>query len=413
MMTTKLRQTKLRQWLQDFSWDMTSWGGRVVSRQHHRRQGSRASIDWSDLAFSLATASDINETLPEQLRYAQQRIQDAFPDQAYGDIFVLFSTMTTSTMTTSESFLHHAQENTLSPALIQALHRAYTMGSTISQSTHEVMTLTVERTPFHFVSRQLLQAESMVVWLLFAVDKAEPALETLKWHTASLETALTKGIGAWHQRQEELDSALGAERAMYAAELHDSLAQVLGYLRIKSARLDKLCLKDHYSELRPMTEELAAYTHCAYRQTRELITTSRLTLHTENLAEGVINSIREFEHQSAIVFELDNRLQVNVLSAKQSMQILYIIRESLSNIVRHSHASHSRVILSLHKHQYLQVIIEDNGTGINPETARCDSFGLQIMNERAKRIGAELTIEKRAAGGTKVQLVLAVDADNE
>ena len=406
--------TKLRQWLQDSLWGITSWEGiswrdtwRIAARHTHSSSSTRASTDWSDLAFSLATANDIDETLPEQLCNAHQWMQDTFPALAYDDLFVLFSGTDAS-----DSFLYHARKNTPSPALIQALHRAFTINNTTSQTTHEVMTLIVEGKSFHFTSRQLLQAESRVVWLLFAVD-AEPALETLKWHTASLEAALTKGISAWYQRQEEIDSALGAERSMYAAELHDSLAQVLGYLRIKSARLDKLCLKDHYRELRPMTEELAAYTQSANRQTRELITTSRLTLHTENLSEGVINSIREFEQQSAIVFELDNRLRANELNSKQSMQILYIIREGLSNIVRHSHASHSRVSLILCKHQRIKVIIEDNGIGIKTDTARCDSFGLQIMDERAKRISAELTIGKRAGGGTKIQLILPSDEENE
>ena len=188
---------------------------------------------------------------------------------------------------------------------------------------------------------------------------------------------------------------------------------MLGYLRTKSAKLDKLCQQEQFEELKPITEDLAAYTHCAYRQTRELITSSRLTMQTENLSQGVVNSIQEFEQQSAIVFELDNRMQLNVLSPKQSMQILYIIRESLSNIVRHSHASHSRVMLNLKNSRFLQVVVEDNGTGIDPEAARRDSFGMQIMQERAERIGAEFNITNRSGGGTRTELNLDLGENNE
>lgn len=187
----------------------------------------------------------------------------------------------------------------------------------------------------------------------------------------------------------------------------------MGYLRLKSAKLDKLCQKDSYQDLKPITEDLAAYTHCAYRQTRELITSSRLTMQTDNLAEGVVNSIKEFEQQSAIVFELDNRMQLNLLTPKQSMQILYIVRESLSNIVRHSHASHSRIAIKLSDNQHLQVIIEDNGKGIDSTATRSDSFGLQIMQERAARIGAKLTISHRKGGGTQTELLLIIGDEHE
>jgi nitrate/nitrite-specific signal transduction histidine kinase len=233
-----------------------------------------------------------------------------------------------------------------------------------------------------------------------------PSSEKLKWHLAAVENALSRGIEAWLKREEQLKSALRTERSIYAAELHDSLAQVLGYLRLKSARLDKLCQQAPYHELQPLSRDLAKYTHCAYRQTRELITASRLTLQTEKLSEGITNSVQEFEKQSAIVFELDNRLQADQLTPKIAMQILYIVRESLSNIVRHSHATHARVQVGQTATQHLHIMIEDNGIGIDPEAARNDSFGLQIMRERAERIGAELKIVSDGNNGTRIELVL-------
>jgi nitrate/nitrite-specific signal transduction histidine kinase len=134
-------------------------------------------------------------------------------------------------------------------------------------------------------------------------------------------------------------------------------------------------------------------------------------MQSDNLSQGVINSIKEFEHQSAIVFELDNRLPLNMLSPQQSMQMLYIVRESLSNIVRHSHATHARVVLLLKTSSLIHIHIEDNGTGIDPEAARSDSFGLQIMKERADRIGATLMINNRPEGGTRVDLSLDLEAN--
>ncbi len=166
-----------------------------------------------------------------------------------------------------------------------------------------------------------------------------------------------------------------------------------------------MCQNPEYEALQSMTEDLAIQTQNAYRQTRELITSSRLAMQSDNLAQAIVNSITEFEQQSAIVFELDNRIPAKLLDAKESTQVLYIVRESLCNIVRHSHASHARVILR-QRQESLQILIEDNGSGIDADAARPDSFGQQIMQERAKRIGGRLTISNRPQGGTRVELSL-------
>lgn len=390
--------TKLKQWLEGLDFSLST-------RQSEQRRIEIKAPDLNDLAFELATANEISETLPDVLRELQKVMDDLFPKKEQAKLLILFSSPSTS-----ETFLHHSDEMPPSSRFIQELHRTFTLNKTAKS---EQIELSVKEKSWNIVPRQLMESNNLTIWLLFSFSDQLPGMEKIKWRTAAIEQTLTKGIKAWYQREQKVKNALQTERSIYAAELHDSLAQVLGYLRIKSAKLDKLCQQEQFEELKPITEDLAAYTHCAYRQTRELITSSRLTMQTENLSQGVVNSIQEFEQQSAIVFELDNRMQLNVLSPKQSMQILYIIRESLSNIVRHSHASHSRVMLNLKNSRYLQVVVEDNGTGIDPEAARRDSFGMQIMQERAERIGAELNITNRSGGGTRTELNLDLGENNE
>ena len=390
--------TKLRQWLESFEFSL-------VKKQPNQTESKITPPDLNDLAFTLATANEISETLPDVLRTMQQQLDDLLPRSKGGELLILFSSPVTS-----ESFLHHGLAEKPNARFIQELHRTFTLNKPPAS---DLIKLSLLNKHFEIVPSKLLESSNQTIWLIFSFADKAPAMEQIKWRTAPLATALEKGINAWYQREAKIKTALQTERSIYAAELHDSLAQVLGYLRIKSARLDKLCQKDDYHELKPITEDLAAYTHCAYRQTRELITSSRLTMQTEKLPEGVINSIKEFEQQSGIVFELDNRMQLNVLSPKQSMQILYIIRECLSNIVRHSHATHSRIILNLFATSHLEVVIEDNGCGINPTAARTDSFGLQIMQERAERIGAELSIGNRDGGGTRTKLILNLEDNHE
>jgi nitrate/nitrite-specific signal transduction histidine kinase len=383
----------LKSWLESNAFDTFK---PIVKKQHKQLK----SPDLNDLAFDLATAETLSETLAGIIDTLQSAINENMPRNQKCELFILISTHSTA-----EAYLHHAKTKTPNPCLVQALLREYSHNQNPQKSLFNIS----QNKKSWYLSPKLLKSDAnQTIWLLTSFEEKEPDLKKLNWQIHPIEEGLKKGLNAWYQKERKIKDALQTERSVYAAELHDSLAQVLGYLRIKSAKLDTLCNQEEYKQLKPITEDLSSYTLCAYRQARELITSSRITMQTDNLAEGVINSIKEFEHQSAIVFELDNRMQVNVLSPKQSLQILYIIRESLSNIVRHSHATRARILLKLINKDLLDVKIEDNGIGIDLQAARQDSFGMQIMKERADRIGGSLTIRNRTEGGSRTHLILNI-----
>ena len=218
-----------------------------------------------------------------------------------------------------------------------------------------------------------------------------------------LANAFKKGINGWHQQQARIQQAVRSERATHAAELHDSMAQILGYIRIKSSRLASLCHDQAHPSIRDMSDDLALQANCAYRQARELISTSRLSLDGNSLIDSIHNAVDEFEQRSGIVFELDNRVGQKV-STKDDIQALYIVREALCNIVRHSQATHARVMLLRQANDSLKIRIEDNGIGFKENNSRQDSFGLKIMQERAAKLAASLYIIPRKNGGTRVDL---------
>lgn len=380
--------------------NLRSWmegGFANLYRKPIERRQRAAARENPELALQLATAEDISATLPGVLEVLQQELDGVFTHSLRGQLMVLLSHGDTN-----ESLLLHPPRFQPSPAFNRRLHRMFTLGKA-PQS--EVIPCQVDDGEWRLVPQLLMEEKNISAWVIYGFQHELPPREKLRWHTTALENTLRRGISAWYQHEAKTRAALQSERAIYAAELHDSLAQVLGYLRIKSTRLNKVCQNPEYEALQSMTEDLAIQTQNAYRQTRELITSSRLAMQSDNLAQAIVNSITEFEQQSAIVFELDNRIPAKLLDAKESTQVLYIVRESLCNIVRHSHASHARVILR-QRQESLQILIEDNGSGIDADAARPDSFGQQIMQERAKRIGGRLTISNRPQGGTRVELSL-------
>ena len=201
------------------------------------------------------------------------------------------------------------------------------------------------------------------------------------------------------------------ERAMIARELHDSLAQSLSYLKIQVARLEALARE---GDTRPgevslhsasgVIRELDDNLDLAYRQLRELITTFRMTMHGRSLSEALECSVEEFENRSSIAFQVDNRLPEGVLSVAEEMQVLQIVREALSNAVRHSRARRVRVSLEQEQDNETCVLVDDDGQGFPTQKKHHSGYGLEIMRQRVHGLNGRLSLECAPLGGARVCL---------
>lgn len=199
-------------------------------------------------------------------------------------------------------------------------------------------------------------------------------------------------------------SELSAERGMLARELHDSVAQQLGYLQIRSSRLQQVLADPQQREQADaMLDDLRDTLRTLQRQVRELISSARLTMDGRTLRQALEASVAEFARSSSCVFSLDNRLPGHCLPAESELQVLQIVREALANVVRHSHAR--QVWIRLWPSTDGGVVeVCDDGVGLPQHLPSSGHFGLHIMRERAAAIGAELRIEPSATGGTRVSL---------
>jgi two-component system, NarL family, nitrate/nitrite sensor histidine kinase NarX len=91
------------------------------------------------------------------------------------------------------------------------------------------------------------------------------------------------------------------------------------------------------------------------------------------------------------------------LSAAEEAQVLHIVSEALANIGRHAHATHAWLSLTLRDGR-VEVRVEDDGCGLAADAAAAGHHGIEIMRERARRIGGELEIRPRHGVGTMLQL---------
>lgn len=350
---------------------------------------------YAGLALDIAMSAKLNETLP----FALEMIQSQLKHTLEADVFLVLPEPLNE-----EVSIYHSPSVSPPLGLVNQLHYHYSSGRFDEQQSYVHQLPGVNVT----VHAEALDAgTNQPAWLLLILSGAVNNSALICQQTALFKEQLSRGLVAWQHQQTAIQSAITAERKVNAAELHDSMAQVLAYMRMRTAKLASMCDDSRYHPLKEVADDLSIQAHGAYRQARELIASSRLSMQGCSLKESINKAVQEFEARSGIVFEIDNRTASgSLMCSAGDIQILFIVREALSNIVRHSRASHARVVMLNDQQQNLIIRVEDNGKGICLKNARSDSFGLKIMQERAQRIDAKLQIRPRDGEGTRVQLTI-------
>ena len=197
------------------------------------------------------------------------------------------------------------------------------------------------------------------------------------------------------------------ERTRIAHELHDSLAQTLASLRFQARVLDENLRKGEEPAVWHELEKIEINLDEAYAELRELITHFRAPIDKRGLVPAVQQLVNRFRNQTGIAIFLQQEWNIVQLPASIEVEALRIIQESLNNIRKHSQAHNVRVIVRSTPQGECDILLEDDGVGMNtqadPDTHR-DHYGLHIMAERAKRINADLRIESEPGEGTRINL---------
>ncbi|SGY99792.1 Hypothetical nitrate/nitrite sensor protein NarQ [Moritella viscosa] len=220
---------------------------------------------------------------------------------------------------------------------------------------------------------------------------------------------------AQHRSQSNLEaqrSLLMEERAVIARELHDSLAQALSYLKIQVALL-KRHLKNQ--EITPPTndivDEIDTNLKVSYTQLRELLNTFRLTLNDANLSEAISIMLAQLRQRTKSKIHLSYELEEHLFKPNQHIHILQIIREAVLNSIKHANSNEIMIDCVTNKNGTINVSISDDGDGIPANPTKSNHYGLNIMDERASKLGAKLEIKNNIKKGTLV--LLTFDRENK
>lgn len=201
---------------------------------------------------------------------------------------------------------------------------------------------------------------------------------------------------------------LESDRHQIAMELHDHIGQILTIL--------KMDLEIVQDQLASSEEELRSRINKAKEKVSQAISDVKniaYGLKPEMLYNlGLVPALRalfddmkkDADFQISF-FTLDVPEKID---KEKELAIYRIAQESLTNIVKHSHA-HNVFVNLVKKNRYITLSVEDDGVGFEPNekmkmTKGKGGLGLNIMRERVMHLGGEFSMESQAGKGTLVMV---------
>jgi signal transduction histidine kinase len=218
-------------------------------------------------------------------------------------------------------------------------------------------------------------------------------------------TDITERKAAETQLEEE---ATAAERQRLARELHDSVTQSLHSASLIAETVQRKWEEDP-EEGRRGLEHLQQFTKGALAEMRtlllelnpEALETQELPVLLRQLAQATMARTRT---SVTVTFAGECTVPADVKVA-----LYRIAQEALNNVVKHAAARRVRVNLDCPEARpgeldgaQTVLSIKDDGCGFDPEGAQSAGLGIGIMHERARDVGATLSITSRPDLGTEV-----------
>ena len=202
------------------------------------------------------------------------------------------------------------------------------------------------------------------------------------------------------------------ERSAIAKEIHDEFAQNLTALRLNAAWL-KNNIKDDSIKVKNTVDELMSIADEAVQTSREIYNSLHPNMLDELGLEAAIrwNSSKIFQ-SSPIKLEIHTNIEDERFSKEINLALFRIYQESMTNVLRHSNASHVFIDILL-KGKFIIMSIKDDGVGFEiNDVDVIQSHGLLGIRERVYALGGKLIIETNGGVGTKLEIRLPLQDVN-
>jgi PAS domain S-box-containing protein len=204
-----------------------------------------------------------------------------------------------------------------------------------------------------------------------------------------------------------MESIREEERKQVATEIHDEVGQLLAALKIDVSLLKMQVFQN--SELVKNVDDMLELVEGTMWMLRNVAS----HLRPAALKYGVVSALEwlvaEFNRANTVLCELRVQGPEPALPDARATAIFRIVQSSLTNIARHANATRAEVTV-ISSSSAVELHVYDNGRGFDQFATRCDySYGLLSMSERARQVGASLSIDSVPGAGTMISIHVPSD----
>jgi signal transduction histidine kinase len=199
----------------------------------------------------------------------------------------------------------------------------------------------------------------------------------------------------------ERQKTIEKERTRIATDMHDDLGA--GLSRIKFLSQSILNKKINDEVIRSELQKITSFSDEMSEKMGEIVWA--LNEKNDTLAD-LIGFTRSYaveylqNHNIECEAKTPKNLSGTFLTGEMRRNIFLSVKECLHNIVKHAEAT--KVFFSIEVNGKMEIIIHDNGKGIDWNNRRSFSNGLDNIEKRMKEISGKLSFEN--CNGTKVSM---------
>ncbi len=257
----------------------------------------------------------------------------------------------------------------------------------------------------------LKRAEEAQVQLVQEVAHLGAQLESVAWRRVRRALSDDQDLARWRESLQTV--AVAQERERISQELHDGIAQLVGYIDLRVQMARRALLAGRMSEVAVALQEVEILAQRMQGEIREAILGLRCGGASSDMVVCLSEYLKHFQERWGIVVELSiEDADALVLSSLVELQLLRVIQEALRNVRQHAAAQHVWITFRVDGSTVV-VMIEDDGRGFKPDEVQSGHFGLRLMRERCESVGGTLRVESVIGKGTRVEARLPLDACGE